>query len=124
MKELHNNKKTVNQDVVELGRNIQKQREFIGMTQEELALNLNTSRTSICAYEVGQRAMGVDRFFDIARELMVTPAELCPKDMVLNERVDPRLFQIGEKLKKMDAQKRETAYRAMEAMVIGFLAAE
>lgn len=53
MKELRNNKKEMNQNLVELGRNIQKQREFIGMTQEELALNLNNSRTSICAYEFG-----------------------------------------------------------------------
>lgn len=124
MKELHNNKKAVNPNLIELGKNIQKQREFIGMTQEELALNLNTSRTSICAYEFGQRAMGVDRFFDIAKELMVTPAELCPKEMVLDERVDPRLFQIGEKMKKLDAEKREIAYCAIEAMMLGFLGAE
>lgn len=121
MKELHNNKKAVNQDVVELGQNIQKQREFMGMTQEELGLEIGTTGNSIYLYETAQRMMKVDKLFDIADALMVTPAELCPERFVDKEKIDPRLFQIGEQMKKLSEEKRAAAYQAMAAMVAGFL---
>lgn len=121
MKEVHNNKKAVNQDVTELGQNIQKQREFMGMTQEELGLEIGTTGNSIYLYETAQRMMKVDKLFDIADALMVTPAELCPERFVDKEKMDPRLFQIGEQMKKLSEEKRVMAYQAMAAMVAGFL---
>lgn len=113
-----------NVDVVELGKNIQKQREFLGMTQEGLGLDIGTTGNSIYLYETAQRVMRVDKLFEIADALMVTPTELCPKRYVDEEKIDPRLFQIGEKLKKMDAGKRAAAYQAMEALVNGYLQIE
>lgn len=52
---------------------------------------------------------------------MVTPAELCPERFNTQERIDPRLFQIGEKMKKLSPEKQAAAYQAMEAMMLGFM---
>lgn len=126
MKEVHTEKRRSrkpmdNTDLVELGKNIQKQRELLGMSQEGLGLDIGTNRNAIYLYETAQRVMKVDRLFDIADALMITPTELCPKRYVDEEKRDPRLYQIGEKMKKMDARKRDMAFQAIEAMVNGFL---
>lgn len=109
-----------NPDLVELGRNIQRQREFMEMSQEELGLDVGSNKNTIYLYETAQRVMKVDRLFEIADALMVTPAELCPERFYHAERIDPRLFQIGEKIKKLPPAKRAAAFRAMEAIAIGF----
>lgn len=126
MKEVHTEERSGrksmdNSDMVELGKNIQKQREFLGMSQGSLGLDIGTNGNAIYLYETAQRVMKVDRLFDIADALMITPTELCPKRYVDEEKRDPRLYQIGEKLKKMDARKRDMAFQAIEAMVNGFL---
>lgn len=110
-----------NSDMVELGKNIQKQREFLGMSQESLGLDIGTNTATICLYETAQRTMKVDRLFEIADTLMVTPTELCPERFNTQERIDPRLFQIGEKMKKLSPEKQAAAYQAMEAMMLGFM---
>lgn len=126
MKEVHTEKRRSrkpmdNTDLVELGKNIQKQRELLGMSQEGLGLDIGTNGNAIYLYETAQRVMKVDRLFDIADALMITPTELCPKRYVDEEKRDPWLYQIGEKMKKMDARKRDMAFQAIEAMVNGFL---
>ena len=62
MKEVHSNERNsrklmVNMDLLELGENIRNQREFLGMSQEELALEIGTSKGTISLYESGQMAM-------------------------------------------------------------------
>ena len=108
-----------NTDLVELGKNIQKQREFLGMSQESLGLDIGSNGNAIYLYETAQRVMKVDKLFAIA--LLITPTELCPKRFVDEEKIDPRLYQIGEKVKKMDSGKRDKVFQAMEALVNGFL---
>ena len=105
--------------LVELGQNIQKQREFLGKSQEELGLDLGTTKVTISRYESAQMVMKVDRFFEIADALYVTPADLCPKELNNQQDVDLRLFQIGEMMKKLKPQQQADAYRAMEAMLLG-----
>ncbi|MDO4167929.1 MAG: helix-turn-helix transcriptional regulator, partial [Eubacteriales bacterium] len=63
---------TDNPDLVELGKNIQKQREFMEMSQEELGLDVGSNKNTIYLYETAQRVMKVDRLFEIADALMVT----------------------------------------------------
>ena len=65
--------------------------------------------------------MKVDKLFAIADALLITPTELCPQRFVDEEKIDPRLYQIGEKIKKMDSRKRDKVFQAMEALVNGFL---
>lgn len=89
----------VNMDLLEVGENIRKQREFLGMSQEELALEIGTSKGTISLYESGQMAMKVDRLFEIADALFVTPLELSPERFNIQPDIDPRLFQIGEMVK-------------------------
>ncbi len=110
-----------NTDLVELGKNIQKQREFLGMSQESLGLDIGSNGNAIYLYETAQRVMKVDKLFAIADTLLITPTELCPKRFVDEEKIDPRLYQIGEKVKKMDSGKRDKVFQAMEALVNGFL---
>lgn len=114
-------KTTDNSDLVELGKNIQRQREFMEMSQEELGLDVGSNKNTIYLYETAQRVMKVDRLFEIADALMVTPTELCPKRFYIEEKIDPRLFQIGEKMKKLPPDKRAVAFQAMEAIAVGFL---
>lgn len=126
MKEVHTEERSSrkpmdNSDLVELGKNIQKQREFLGMSQESLGLDIGTNAATICLYETAQRTMKVDRLFEIADALMVTPTELCPERFNTQERIDPRLFQIGEKMKKLSPERQAAAYQAMEAMMLGFM---
>lgn len=113
-----------NMDLLKVGENIRKQREFLGMSQEELALEIGTSKGTISLYESGQMAMKVDRLFEIADALFVTPLELSPERFNIQPDIDPRLFQIGEMVKKLPPAKQAEVYRAMEAMVIGFGSAE
>lgn len=110
-----------NTDLVELGKNIQKQREFLGMSQESLGLDIGSNGNAIYLYETAQRVMKVDKLFAIADALLITPTELCPQRFVDEEKIDPRLYQIGEKIKKMDSRKRDKVFQAMEALVNGFL---
>lgn len=72
-----------NADLVELGKNIQKQREFLGMSQESLGLDIGSNGNAIYLYETAQRVMKVDKLFAIADALLITPTELCPKRFVL-----------------------------------------
>lgn len=123
MKEVHTEERSSrkpmnNSDLIELGKNIQKQREFLGMSQESLGLDIGTNAATICLYETAQRTMKVDRLFEIADALMVTPTELCPERFNTQERIDPRLFQIGEKMKKLSPEKQAVAY---QAMMLGFM---
>ena len=68
----------VNTDLVELGKNIQKQREFLGMSQESLGLDIGSNGNAIYLYENAQRGMKVDKIFSIADALLITPTEHCP----------------------------------------------
>lgn len=105
--------------LVELGQNIQRQREFLGMSQETLALELGTGKETISRYESAQVIMKVDRFFELAEALYVTPTELSPKQLCIQQDIDPRLFQIGEQVKKLSPQLQAEAFRAMEALIVG-----
>ena len=117
-------KKKLNQDLVELGKNIQKQREFCEMSQEDLALEIGTNAAAICKYETAQRYMKVERLYEIADVLMVTPNDLGPERFNSLEGQNPRLLQLREKLKRLSPEKQAAAYHAMEAMLTGFLAME
>ncbi len=107
--------------LVELGKNIQKQREFLGISQEDLGLEVGTGKETISRYESAQVVMRVDRFFELAEALYITPTELSPKQLSNQQEIDPRLFQLGEKMKKLKPQQQADAYRAMEALLIGFI---
>ena len=68
-----------NPDLIELGKNIQRWRERVGMTQEELGIEIGADKGKISRYESGQMVMKVDRLFQIAEVLRVPVDELCPK---------------------------------------------
>lgn len=114
--------KEASKDVIEVGQNIQKQREFQGMSQEALALEIGTNGAAVSKYETGQREMKLDKLFQIADALHVTPTELCPKRFDQQEKIDPRVFQLGEQLKKLSPEKQDAALQAMTALLMGFQA--
>lgn len=111
--------KAASRDVIEVGLNIQKQREIMGLSQEELGNEIGSSGQTISKYETGTREMGINRLFEICDVLQVTPRELCPERFDTQEGTDPRLFQIGEQLKKLDAASQNLVIQAMEAMIAG-----
>ena len=99
-------------------------REQLGMSQEELGLEIRTDKGKISRYESGQMVMRVDRFFQIAEALQAPLEELCPSWLCDGERMDPRLRRLGELLGTLSAEKQAEACRGMEALAMGFQALE
>lgn len=79
-------KPTENPDLVELGRNIQRQREFLGMSQEELGLDVGSNKNTIYLYETAQRVMKVDRLFEISEALWLLRQNFALRDSVMKKR--------------------------------------
>ena len=109
-----------NPDLIEFGRNIQVWRERIGMTQEELGMEIGVDKGKISRYESGQMVMKVDRLFQIAEVLQVPLDELCPKWLRRQEQAESRLYQLAKMIQKLPAEKQDVFFHAAEAMVIGF----
>lgn len=86
----------------------------------DLGLDVGTAGQNISLYETGQRVMKVDRLFQIADALNVTPTELCPKRFDQQEKPDPRLYQLGIQMKGLTPEMQEAVFRSMEAMIVAF----
>lgn len=52
-----------------LGQRIRSARKDAGMSQGQLASNLNTTQSAISLYEAGQRSVGIDMLLNVARIL-------------------------------------------------------
>lgn len=111
-------------DLIELGKNIQRWREQVGMTQEELGMEIGADKGKISRYESGQMVMKVDRLFQIAEVLQVPVDELCPKWLRMQEWMVPRVYQLVKMIQELPMDKRDIFLCAAEAMVIGFHSAE
>ncbi|MBM6886923.1 helix-turn-helix domain-containing protein [Pseudoflavonifractor phocaeensis] len=109
-----------NQDLIELGKNIQRCREVAGMTQKKLGMEIDADKAQISRYESGQAAMKVDRLFQIAEVLQVPVEELCPKWLRGRGRISPQWYRLVGMIEKLPEEKREVLFQAAEAMAIGF----
>lgn len=65
-----------------IGARIHKIREDRGISQSELAAQVNASQTQIANYERGEQDMPLTRLFDIAGILGVTAADLYGDDTI------------------------------------------
>ena len=63
-----------------VGRRIAEIRQRTGLSQRELAARLGWARDTIAHYELGRRALGLDRLAAIAEALHVSPATLIARD--------------------------------------------
>lgn len=63
-----------------VGRRIAEIRQRAGLSQRELAERLGWARDTIAHYELGRRALGLERLAAIAEALRVSPATLIAKD--------------------------------------------
>ncbi len=111
-------------DLIELGKNIQWWREQVGMTQEELGMEIGADKGKISRYESGQMVMKVDRLFQIAEVLQVPVDELCPKWLRMQERMVPRVYRLVKMIQELPVDKQDIFLCATEAMVIGLRSAE
>ena len=71
-----------NPDLVETGEKIRALRESRGMSQEQLALLLDTTKNSISKYENGQMEMKISMLYKLADLFGVTPNDLTPKHIL------------------------------------------
>ena len=71
-----------NPDLVETGEKIRALRESRGMSQEQLALLLDTTKNSISKYENGQMEMKISMLYRLADLFGVTPNDLTPKHIL------------------------------------------
>ena len=113
-----------NPDLIELGKNIQRWRERVGMTQEKLGIEIGADKGKISRYESGQMVMKVDRLFQIAEVLRVPVDELCPKWLRMQEWMVPRVYQLMKMIQELPMDKQDIFLCAAEAMIIGFRSAE
>ena len=113
-----------NPDLIELGKRIQWWREKVGLTQEELGMEIGADKGKISRYESGQMVMKVDRLFQIAEVLQVPVDELCPKWLRLQGRMAPGVCRLVKMIQELPMDKQDTFLCAAEAMVIGFRSAE
>ena len=91
----------------------------LGMTQEELGMEIGADKGKISRYESGQMVMKVDRLFRIAEVLQVPLDELCPKWLRRQEQTESRLYQLAKMIQNLPAEKQDVFFHAAEAMVIG-----
>ena len=110
-----------NKDIIEVGENIRKRREALGISQNELALQVDTSLNAIHLYENANRIMRLDRWFLIADALKTTPSRIGPTRYCSKENVDPRLLNLMERSKKLPPEKRDELFRNMEYLLNGML---
>lgn len=106
-------------DVLELGENIRAIRRQKKMTQKELGEAAFMSDKALSRIEKGNIIPGVDKIFDIADGLGVTPMDLSPKrykEQLLHNTQDELLLL--HFWKNMDDEKRKLALNMM-AMIIG-----
>ncbi len=66
----------VDQELLELGREVRRLREAQGLSQEELADRSGLHRNYIGGIERGERNVGVKAFLSLARALQVRPADI------------------------------------------------
>lgn len=107
-------------DVIELGENIREIRKNKKMTQKELGEAAFMSDKALSRIEKGKLIPGVDKVFDIADGLGVTPMDLSPKryrEQILQSNTQDELLLV-HLWKNMDNEKRKLALNMM-AMIVG-----
>lgn len=107
-------------DVLELGENIRAIRRKKKMTQKELGEAAFMSDKALSRIEKGNIIPGVDKIFDIADGLGVTPMDLSPKrykEQLLQNNTQDELLLL-HLWKSMDDEKRKLALNMM-AMIVG-----
>ncbi len=67
------------EDAEEVGRKIVERREELGLSQDELADRIDSSRVKIARYENAKHNMNICTFFQICEALETDPAEMAPE---------------------------------------------
>lgn len=95
-------------DRVQLGRTIRRLRDVAGLSQHEIAANLEMSRSSLANIEVGRQAVGLDQLIDLAAALGTTVSAL------LAEEQGDRLPVSTALIARLASQQREIAQTLAE----------
>jgi transcriptional regulator with XRE-family HTH domain len=73
------------QDKYEIGENIRLAREAQGMSQDDLADLVGTSRKAVSRYEIGTTEMGIVTFFQYAEALNSRPEAFFPERLFIQQ---------------------------------------
>ena len=103
--------------LAEIGAKIVKRREELHMTAVELATRVVVSANSLSLYETGQRAMGIDKMYRIARALKVSFSYFQPEELTIDTEVQEDCFAALEKLTAMPVEKRTMLMRMFQAQI-------
>ena len=95
-----------NRDIIEVGENIRKRREMLGISQNALGVQVESNGNAIHLYESGKQVMRVDKLLQIADALKTTPMQILPKRCISGYDTDPRMNRIMELSKKLTAEER------------------
>lgn len=66
------------QDKFDIGAKLRREREASGLSQDQLADVLGSTRSAVSRYENGEREMGIVTFTQYADALSIDPAKLLP----------------------------------------------
>ena len=108
-------KNTFNTSLIQIGENIRKRREALGMSQTDLANEVGTNRSAICKYETGIREMGIGKLAEIAEVLDCSPSEC----FGAKTQAEDKLGTIVQRLLSLDDTSRNQIVSAMEYMLVG-----
>ncbi len=91
-------------DVYEIGNKIREAREAQGMSQDDLADVMGTSRKAVSRHEIGQAEMGVTTFVQYMDALKAEADQLLPGRLQKSRTRSERLKEIAEQLNDTDQE--------------------
>ena len=91
-------------DVYEIGNKIREAREALGMSQDELADVMGTSRKAVSRHEIGQAEMGITTFVQYMDALEAGADQLLPGRLRKSRTHSERLKEIAGQLNDNDLE--------------------
>ena len=93
-------------DVYEIGNKIREAREALGMSQDDLADVMGTSRKSVSRHETGEQEMKITAFFQYYDALNARPEQLLPDRLLMNSNpsLEERLLKAAKGLSESNLE--------------------
>lgn len=106
-----------NRRIYNFGQNIRKIRQQRGLSQTDLALAMDTTKTVISRWETGERVIKLDSLLRLADVLEVSPSTLfCAPEVE-----DDGLVELISELNRVPEKEKNFIFRAVRSLIRGVL---
>ena len=103
--------------LADIGAKIVKRREELHITASDLSILAEVSANSLSLYESGQRAMGIDKMYRIARALKSPFSYFQPDELSVYPEAAEECSSVFEKLEVLPTEKRRLLVRMFQAQI-------